>query len=239
MKVEINISQGHKPVKDADVNVIIDVLRAFSVTFEAINNGVNKIILTGDENEAFLIKKENPTVLLSGEVGGLKIPGFDFGNSPDEIANSEELPGKTLVQKTTNGVTVTLLCLNASQVFVTGLSNAYTTAKYIRKLIAASQSETVLINLVASHPDADEDLACADYMKGLILGSVLCETGWNELAANRVIRAEASLKYFSDNTQEFSVLDILRCALPKKSNFVMQVLHSGKKVKVVKQEVEV
>src|SRR5690606_22437639 len=110
-----------------------------------------------------------PEFILAGEIQGLPIAGFDLDNSPVRLQNAD-LRGKFLIQKTTNGVKATLNSLNADHIFVTGFTNARTTAEFIRKKLL-SEDTTMSIHLIASHPSGNDDLACAQYISGILQNS--------------------------------------------------------------------
>ena len=75
------------------VVVIIDVFRAFSVACYCLAQAPQQIIAVGAIEQALELKSARPETLLIGEREGKKLPGFDFGNSPTELA-SEALQGK-------------------------------------------------------------------------------------------------------------------------------------------------
>lgn len=82
--------------------VIIDIIRAATVEAYAFGQGAEKIIAVSSKEEAFQLRRDNPGYLLLGEEHGIKVPGFDFGNSPSEISRVN-LAGKTLVHRSTSG----------------------------------------------------------------------------------------------------------------------------------------
>ena len=190
--VQISIFQGHKPeLPPADVNVVIDVIRAFTTTYVAFDKGVREIVLAPDVESAFDLRTKIPDSLLAGEIKALPIPGFDFGNSPADINEAQGLKDRTLILKTTNGVEAALHAMSAPVVFVVGFINAKSTAEYLR-----SQSNIKHLNIIASHPTGDEDMACAEYMRDLIIGV-------GEVNAGRVaerIRTCQNAKKFLDGT---------------------------------------
>ena len=84
--------------------VVIDVLRATSVIVQALSQGALEIHPVATVDEAFQMAKafgEGP-MLLGGERGSKRIPGFDLGNSPKEYI-AEKVRGKKLILATTNG----------------------------------------------------------------------------------------------------------------------------------------
>ncbi|MGD8972726.1 MAG: 2-phosphosulfolactate phosphatase, partial [Desulfobacterales bacterium] len=69
--------------------VIIDVYRAYSCTPLLFSLGIKKAILVATPNDAFALKDQNSDLVLIGEVGGIPIEGFDYGNSPSQILNAK------------------------------------------------------------------------------------------------------------------------------------------------------
>ena len=217
--IQINIYQGNDLVlPDADINVIIDVVRAFTVTHCAFIQGAKEIMLVPTAEDAFHLKRTYPEVLLAGEINGLPIDGFDLDNSPVNISDSV-LTGKTIIQKTTNGVKATLNSLNAKTILVTGFSNANATITHISKL--CKKNSVKIINLIASHPSSDEDMACAEYIKSMLLHS----QNKTEETQRRILNSSAVKKFLDPTIPEFDPGDIEYCTEPLAPEFVMLVTH--------------
>ncbi|MDT8859889.1 2-phosphosulfolactate phosphatase [Alkalihalobacillus sp. MEB130] len=215
----ITIHQGNDlHLQRSHINIVIDVIRAFTVAHYAFLGGVNQIFLVNSTEDAFLLKHSYPDFLLAGEEKGIPIKGFDLGNSPKQISQ-ERLFDKTLVQKTTNGVKATLHSLNTKHLFVTGFSNAKTTANHVRTLLEETKEDAV-IHIIASHPTGDDDLACADYIKDLILGK---STVRPEEVMQRITNSHVTEKFFNVDKPEFDCDDIRLCIEEKNSDFVMEV----------------
>jgi len=204
----------------SDANIVIDVVRAFTVAHYAFLRGAEKILLVPEVADAFAVRNALPEVLLAGEVGGLPIDGFDLDNSPRRFA-AAELAGRTLVQKTTNGVKAALHSLGAPTVLVTGFSNAEATAAYLQKRFGGSGAR---INLVASHPTGDEDLACAEYIRALILD----ETMTGDEVRERIYGCETVKKFLDPARPAFDARDIDYCAEALAAEFVMAVSKAGR-----------
>jgi len=79
--------------------VVIDVLRAFSTAAYAFTAGVETITLVSAVIEALEWKEKNPQLLLMGEMDGLPIPGFDYGNSPPQF-DGMDFVGRHMIQRT-------------------------------------------------------------------------------------------------------------------------------------------
>jgi len=219
--VKITLFRGNDlTLPNADANIVIDVVRAFTVAHYAFLRGAEKILLVPDVEDALAVRRELPEVLLAGEIGGLPIEGFDLDNSPCRFAASD-LEGKTIVQKTTNGVKAALHSLGAPLVLVTGFSNARATAEFLRKRFGGSGAR---INLVASHPTGDEDLACAEYIRSLLL-----EEGMQgDEVRGRIYGCETVQKFLDPSRPEFDPADIDHCALELSPEFVMAVNKEGR-----------
>lgn len=222
------IQGGDAPYPAADINIIIDVIRAFTVSHLAFMRGVREIFLVNTVEEAFALRQKNPAMLLAGEVAGLPIDGFDLDNSP-HVFSRADIAGKSLVQKTTNGVKATLLALNAKSIFVTGLSNAKKTALHARQLAAGMAS--CKINVIASHPGDDDDLACAHYIRDQILGlnAVTLASVQERIRTSRPAR-----KFFDKAQPEFNEEDMPFCTREVACDFVMQVDRSQSLPRIVK-----
>ena len=107
--------------------VAIDCLRASTTIVTALNAGAAAVypFLTIDEALAF--KAEHPRALLGGERGGVKIDGFDLGNSPREYTR-EAVGGREVIMTTTNGTRLLASAARAERVCMAGFVNATVTA---------------------------------------------------------------------------------------------------------------
>lgn len=154
--------------------VAIDVLRAFTTAAFAFAAGADRILLMGEVDEAFALHRELPDALLMGEVDGLPIEGFDFGNSPAEFLNAD-LSGRTLIQRTTAGTQGIVLAERASLLLTAGLTNASATARYLE---AHAEGDVTLVQ-TGLRPEGrgDEDVACAEFIESLLRGSAVDQTG--------------------------------------------------------------
>ncbi|WP_087971426.1 2-phosphosulfolactate phosphatase [Oceanobacillus rekensis] len=214
--MQVNIYQGRAPSPEAaNITIVIDVIRAFTVAHYAFLRGACNIFLAETVKQAFRIHKEHPEFLLAGEVGGLSIEGFNLDNSPHHI-NDKNLRDRTLVQMTTNGVRATLNNLSSEQVFVTGFTNAKQTALFIKEKMV----ETSKVNIIASHPFGDDDLACAEYITSILQESDAITK--NEVI-KRILNSSAAQKFFDKSEPNFKEEDIFLCAKELNSDFVMEV----------------
>ncbi len=84
----------------APTGIVIDVIRATSTICQALAAGYTRVFCTAEVEEARLLKSELEGVTLGGERLGVRIDGFDLGNSPDEYL---EPRSPVLAMSTTNG----------------------------------------------------------------------------------------------------------------------------------------
>ena len=103
--------------------VVIDVLRATTTITTALANGAVGVVPCLDVDDAQHRKtNSNGPILLGGERQGVRIEGFDLGNSPKEYT-SEVVEGKTILFTTTNGTRALSVCQQAETVLVAGFVN--------------------------------------------------------------------------------------------------------------------
>ncbi len=145
--------------------VVIDVLRAFTTAAYAFGSGAREILLAGTPGEAFALREQHPDLLLMGEVDGLPIPGFDFGNSPVQLS-AAPLAGRRLAQRTSAGVQGILRCINARAIVAASFVCARATARYVQGL---PHDDVAFIITGSQNPGrGDEDAACAEYLAELL-----------------------------------------------------------------------
>lgn len=221
--MNIIIAQGHRPPANADgVTVVIDVIRAFTTSYYAFQNGVSRIWPVATAEEAFALKEQTPNALLAGEIDALPIEGFDFGNSPWELSHAK-VAGKPLIMRTTNGVIATLNAQPCKHLFVTGLASASATAQAILGL-APKQ-----VVLVASHPSGDEDVACAQYIKGLLGDEGISAAE----AQERTLNAKAAAKFYNGSNPRLRPEDIEMAAQCDIADFAMRVHSVDKQIYIL------
>lgn len=124
------------PLKDFHV-VVVDVLRATSNMVAGLHNGVHAIKPVSGIDECWPLKEEG--FLLAGERNGLKVEGFDMGNSPFEFIKPE-FKGKKIAMSTTNGTRALNASKSARKILVGSFLNFSATKKYLEEY-----AENVLI----------------------------------------------------------------------------------------------
>jgi 2-phosphosulfolactate phosphatase len=107
--------------------VAVDVLRAFTTAAYAFAAGATRIWLVESVDEALSMKSRQPGLLAMGEDRGRRVHGFDFSNSPAEVAD-QDLRGRALVQRTSAGTRGVVAAESATRRWCASLVCASATA---------------------------------------------------------------------------------------------------------------
>ena len=196
--------------------VVIDVLRAFSTAAYAFAAGAREIVLASSVEEALALKSQMPDALVMGEVGGLPLKEFDFGNSPVALS-SANLAGRRLIQRTSAGTQGIVRSRQADHLLASSLCCASATARAIRKLAPG----TVTFVITGLRPDGhgDEDAACADYIEARLGGGPVDAAPFVE----RVVASLAARPFVDPARPEFPLADLEYCVQVDRFDFAMPV----------------
>lgn len=208
--------------------VIIDVFRAFSVEAYLFAMGVAEIVPVGEQKTAEELKKADGSVVLIGERNGIKIDGFDYGNSPSQILKGD-LEGKKVVHTTSAGTQGIVNAVNADEILVCGLVNARATAEYIKEKNPEEVS-LVAMGLNGVTPTQEDDL-CAEYIKSILLGEP------KDLSAQvQALRFTDGAKFFDLQQQEvFPQEDFWLCTAVDRFDFALKYFKTPDGLGVVKK----
>jgi len=145
--------------------VVIDVLRASSTIVTALANGCRGFIpiLSPEQAEEKAQQFEKERVLLGGEREGVKIEGFDLGNSPREYKR-EVVKDKTIIFSTTNGVKTLEMVKGASRIIIGSFLNLQAVCNYCTDY----QGDILIICSGGEGKYSLEDAACA----GMLIDSL-------------------------------------------------------------------
>lgn len=154
------------------VAVVMDVLRATSTIIQALAAGGECVIPCGEIEEARRIAAALPSgaAILGGERHGLKIPGFDLGNSPEEYT-STIVSGKRVIFTTTNGAQALIRAREARRVLVGAFTN-------LSAVVESLTGERGPVHLICAGTDGRvtlEDVLCAGG-----IASLLHKKNWDE-----------------------------------------------------------
>lgn len=198
------------------VGVVIDVLRAFSAEAYAFAQGAREIIAMASAEEALAWKSREPEVIVFGEVMGERVPGFDYGNSPHELA-AQNLLGARLVHRSSSGTQGVVRSANAQRTLVSSLVCARATAAYLRAL--QPRQVDFIITGRDRYYTGDDDLACADYIEALLRGRDPDPRPYVE----RVIQSRSGQSMLRKAPDHALQHDLKLCLQVNRFDFAMQV----------------
>ena len=149
---------------DADV-VVVDLLRASSTICYALAAGATAIVplVDVDAARAEADRRGRAEVLLGGERGGLRIDGFDLGNSPAEY-RPDVVAGQAIVFTTTNGARALDHARAARRVFVGALVNC----RAVVAAVLGSPRVEILCAGTDGQPTGEDILAAGAMVQAVI-----------------------------------------------------------------------
>jgi 2-phosphosulfolactate phosphatase len=156
---------------------VIDVLRATTTLVHAFAHGAARAcaFATAAEAQAARARYGPDEALLCGERGGLRIPGFDLGNSPSEYA-PERVAGRTLLVTTTNGTRALARTADAGRQVLAAFVNLPAAARRLAQLaadpaLAALADEVWIVAAGKEEAPGEEDSRCARALADLLAGA--------------------------------------------------------------------
>jgi 2-phosphosulfolactate phosphatase len=128
-------------IGDADLAVVIDVLRATTTATQALASGYERVLCADSIERAQALRQ--PGRVLAGERKSVKPPGFDQGNSPLEALRRH---GDELVLATTNGTpTIAAAADHARAVVLACLRNLDAVVRAVLERMAAGDLHVQLV----------------------------------------------------------------------------------------------
>jgi 2-phosphosulfolactate phosphatase len=134
--------------------VVVDAFRASTTIAVLVRKGA-RVVPVASIEEARVYGGAD---LRAGERGSAKVAGFDFGNSPTEVLESEVPSGSTVVLSTTNGTRVVEAARGAPAIFAGAFVNASALAD---ELAAGDYGSLVVVGCGWEGQRASEDEAAA------------------------------------------------------------------------------
>jgi 2-phosphosulfolactate phosphatase len=212
----------------AGVVVVIDVLRAFSTAAYAFAAGARDITLVSTVEEALALRERAPELRLMGEANGLRIPGFDFSNSPADVA-AADLRGASLVQRTSAGTQGVVRSRRAGRILAASFCVARATVRYLERM-APDQVTFVITGLRpgSTRPEGrgtygDEDLACAEYLEALLSEQDPDPAPYLE----RVAESGPAELFLDPAHPEYAAADLEMCLALDRFDFALPVARAG------------
>ncbi len=208
------------------LTVIIDVFRAFTTDAFVMANGAETIHPVLTVEEARELRRLHPDWLLMGEREGIKVEGFDHGNSPHEIRDVD-FTGRTLIQTTGSGTRGIVNASGADEIILGSFVMAEAIVAYIR------EADPEIVSIVAmgwngNYP-AIEDELCAEYLEGRLRGQ---PQDFGEMR-RRIREDPQGAKFFDPSKPQFVEGDLHAAMDLDRFSFVLRVV-KGEHLRVEK-----
>jgi 2-phosphosulfolactate phosphatase len=173
--VEVHLKAGqdgcHWAREHKAVAVVVDALRASATIAMLLQRGASDVLVVKEVGEAFAYRQAYPHTLLVGERGGLKVDGFDFGNSPVDIQHAD-MRDKPVVFTSTTGAQRLVDCQGAAAIMVGTTINASVVARRVATLAQTTGAPIVIIPAGLA-TDASV-VAEEDWLGAVVLAARLC-----------------------------------------------------------------
>ncbi len=183
MKIDVHFEPA-APLPDltGSTVVLIDVLRATSSMVEALVNGAQGVYPAPSTEEAIKLAASlgREDTILCGEARGLRIEGFDLGNSPWEFS-AERVAGKRLVMSTTNGTRALFLVEDAVRVLICSFMNLSAVAA-----VAMEADSLIIVRAGMEGLFSLDDAVCAGALVQRIRQAAEVEVELNDAAMGAV-----------------------------------------------------
>jgi 2-phosphosulfolactate phosphatase len=130
---------------DRRVCVVLDVLRASSTMLAMFEAGAQELLLAESPDAALaLADGKRDELWLCGERGGLKVEGFDYGNSPAEVSEAD-LSEREVIFVTSNGTGALRSVASAPLVLVGSPRNEVAVVRLARREALARGCDILLL----------------------------------------------------------------------------------------------
>jgi 2-phosphosulfolactate phosphatase len=206
--------------------VIIDVFRAFTTAAHVMANGAERIVPVLTVEESFELKKRHPDWVQIGERGGVRVEGFDYGNSPYE-ASLADFTGRTVIQTTGAGTQGVVSASGADEIVLGSFVMAGAIARYIR-MVEPEVVSLVAMGNVGVEPN-EEDESCAEYLEWSLEGG----RPDFEALRERIRVSPSGAKFFDPSRPQFREEDFRLALELDRFDFVLRVVR-GEMLTVVK-----
>jgi 2-phosphosulfolactate phosphatase len=207
--------------------VIIDVFRAFTTAAHVMANGAERIVPVLTVEESFELRRMHPDWVQIGERGGVRVDGFDYGNSPYE-ASLADFTGRTVIQTTGAGTQGVVSASGADEIVLGSFVMAGAIARYIRRVRPEVVSLVAMGN-VGVEPN-EEDESCAKYIEGLLEG----RKPDFEAMKGRIRASSSGAKFFDPSRPQFREEDFRLALELDRFDFVLRVVR-GDMLTVVRE----
>lgn len=211
--------------KAKGIVVVVDILRAASLTAQFLHKNAKYIIPVSTKEEAFEYKKNNPTYRLAGEENGIPIQGFDHSNSPSEVDHLD-FTDTVIIHRSTQGTQGLVHAKQADELIFGSFSVVSAIVKYIQK------KKPNTVSIVAMDGKGSEDDIFAHFLKDKLKGKKADE----QETITKITKLEIYKQFTDPSYSQFPEEDLQLCLTVDLFDFVplVQRYNDVLKIKAVK-----
>lgn len=172
MKISVLSSVSEQIPEGNFVWIALDVIRATSTIVTFLAQGGKSVLVTDSIDLATREKVKDPSVILIGERGGIKIDGFDFDNSPVSLVkHADQIPDARAIMTTTNGTNLLIKLQNTTtRILVGSLLNLSSVVREAFDIVQKEQFDGIGVACAGKEGRlVGDDFYCA----GLIVSRLL------------------------------------------------------------------
>ena len=172
--------------------VVVDVLRATTTMTTACHNGCSSIRPVLTPEEAFQKAKElvSEAVILGGERGGLKVEGFDLGNSPGDY-REDRVKNRHIIFTSTNCTKAIHSLTGAKRIVICSFLNVSAVARQL----AREESDVLIACAGLKGLFSLEDTVCG----GMVVNKLVELSGKKLKLCDGAIAAEILFNKYKNN----------------------------------------
>src|SRR2546425_1542135 len=211
------VATGRPGAERSQVCLVVDVIRASSSLVTIVERGASRILIAGDVDSARQAASWDD-VVMAGEEAGLAPAGFNYGNSPVELARAP-LRGRPVVFVTTNGTAAIRAVKDADAVLVTAMRNGAAVCREAWQESTARGDDLAVVCAGREGAFSIDDAYCAGYLADALLTYGSADLTDGAIAALRLYRSEPdALATFSQSAAARNVVrlgltdDLAYCA---------------------------
>lgn len=129
-----NFEGSHLASTENGIAVIVDVLRASTTIPITMNNGITDFYIAKEVEDTRLAANELNSLLM-GERGCIRLPGFNYGNSPTEMSNITNYSNSAVAFTSSTGSRRVIDAIGSQCIIIGSIINAHAVADFIFNLI--------------------------------------------------------------------------------------------------------
>lgn len=172
MKISVLSSVSEQIPEGNFVWIALDVIRATSTIVTFLAQGGKSVLVTDSIDLATREKLKDPSVILIGERGGIKIDGFDFDNSPVSLVkHADQITDARAIMTTTNGTNLLIKLQNTTmRILVGSLLNLSSVVREAFDIVQKEQFDGIGVACAGKEGRlVGDDFYCAGLMVSRLL----------------------------------------------------------------------